>query len=429
MALTKVTNSMISGGAVNVLDFGAVGDGSDDTAAIQAALDTGLTVEFPGGVTYNANNLTMSTDYQTLLFSGRCVLQKNANGPLLTVSGNRCSMYRARFDGASASYTGHNIVKSGVHLLLVGCSSYDAAGRAVLDSDGNGLKIIGTNHIYQTTDTSATGYDIEIGGTGLYSMLTNIYSSQATGGVYIHGAGSVMIQGCQFGKLLWDGGFGGYISNCRLNGVINIETGSVALNNFSASADMTIGDSSGGFSNIVVGEGVALISGATFTVTSGVQNSAFHNLSVLRNNGVTVDISSAGVNNDFYDDRISYTPTWTGGGTPPAIGNGSLSAYYTRQGRRVIYSLSLQAGSTTTFGSGGAWTFTLPVAASAVLARQIGSCLSDDVGTGFDVGASQVSASGTTVAVIANSGGAVTNTVPHAWAATDRFSFEIEYEV
>jgi hypothetical protein len=53
MSLTKVTYSMIQGAPVNVLDYGAKGDGAtDDTAAIQAALNaitTGGEVVFPPG--------------------------------------------------------------------------------------------------------------------------------------------------------------------------------------------------------------------------------------------------------------------------------------------------------------------------------------------------------------------------------------------
>lgn len=48
MSLTKVTNRMIEGSKVNVLDYGAVGDGvTDDTAAFQAALNTGKVVYVP----------------------------------------------------------------------------------------------------------------------------------------------------------------------------------------------------------------------------------------------------------------------------------------------------------------------------------------------------------------------------------------------
>ncbi len=50
MALTKAHNRMIEDARVNVKDYGAVGDGTtNDTAAIQAALDTGFDVYFPAG--------------------------------------------------------------------------------------------------------------------------------------------------------------------------------------------------------------------------------------------------------------------------------------------------------------------------------------------------------------------------------------------
>ena len=61
MALTKVTYSMINGAMVNVLDYGAIGDNTTDcTAAIQAAVNTGLPVFFPSGV-YRINNPIVST--------------------------------------------------------------------------------------------------------------------------------------------------------------------------------------------------------------------------------------------------------------------------------------------------------------------------------------------------------------------------------
>lgn len=59
MSLTKTTYSMILGAPVNVLDYGAIGDGvTDDTAAIQAAIDSlgapssasSGTVYFPRGI-------------------------------------------------------------------------------------------------------------------------------------------------------------------------------------------------------------------------------------------------------------------------------------------------------------------------------------------------------------------------------------------
>lgn len=70
MSLTKVSYSMIAGAPANVLDFGAKGDGvTDDTAALQAAINSGRPIHIPAG-TYlysvltnlDVNNFTMSGD-------------------------------------------------------------------------------------------------------------------------------------------------------------------------------------------------------------------------------------------------------------------------------------------------------------------------------------------------------------------------------
>lgn len=52
MALTKVSYSMINGDSANILDFGAVGDGvTDDSAAIQAAINAADAIYFPSPAT------------------------------------------------------------------------------------------------------------------------------------------------------------------------------------------------------------------------------------------------------------------------------------------------------------------------------------------------------------------------------------------
>jgi len=63
MALTKATYSMIQGAPVNVLDYGAVGNGvADDTAAIQSAVTAGGAVYIPEGVYLISANITIPSN-------------------------------------------------------------------------------------------------------------------------------------------------------------------------------------------------------------------------------------------------------------------------------------------------------------------------------------------------------------------------------
>ena len=96
MALTKVSYSMIEGAQVNVLDYGAVGDGAtDDTAAIQAAVTA--TIAAGGGIvnlnvgTYKITSpINLSSNvvlkgvgkYQTILAEGALTFIVQAQGSL-----------------------------------------------------------------------------------------------------------------------------------------------------------------------------------------------------------------------------------------------------------------------------------------------------------------------------------------------------------
>jgi hypothetical protein len=110
MSLTKATYSMISGAVVNVLDYGAVGNGvADDTVAITAALATGSSVYFPEG-TYKTGQQTLSTSGQTLFGAGEksIILAKIAGINLFVVNADYVTIRDLRINGAEIDATNSN---------------------------------------------------------------------------------------------------------------------------------------------------------------------------------------------------------------------------------------------------------------------------------------------------------------------------------
>lgn len=218
---------------VSVLDFGADPTGaSDSSAAIQAAINSGLNLVIPAG-TYKANNLTGSTNFQRFYAYGQATIVKNANGPLFSHSGMYIELNGITFNGDATTpvYTGDNIVLTGNSPRLINCGSQWAYGRA-LYATGSQVQVLGTCAAYFTADTSPTAYDIEIGVSGtatLYHELIGIYTSQSTGGVKLIDTGSHTLIGGQIGKLWIASGTapagvnGGMTSNMRILGNVLVE--------------------------------------------------------------------------------------------------------------------------------------------------------------------------------------------------------------
>jgi hypothetical protein len=226
----------------------------DASAWIQSALDTGKNVDLQG-LTLYAHGLTWSTARRALFSStGIANIYKNASGVILTGSGDDQVVRSVVFRGQSASYTGDNLVFTGERPVFDFAGSRDAAGRA-LKATGNEVQIRGTCSLWHTADATATGYDIEIGQSGvatLYHQLVNIYSSQATGGILLIDTGSHAISGgSQFGKLYIKNSLspssavggcnGGMISAARILGAVTVEqSGATFVNNQFGAISVTL---------------------------------------------------------------------------------------------------------------------------------------------------------------------------------------------
>lgn len=396
----------------NVKRYGALGDGTtDDSSAINDALSVNHFVFFPDG-TYQCNNLSQTHDFQRIYAEGEVVLQKNANGAHFTSSGDNVELEGIGFrgDAASPTFTGDGIVMSGNNPRLINCGSRWCPGLPV-NITGSHAQILGTCDIYQTTDATSTGYDIQIGVSGtatLYHAIQNIYTSQATGGVRFIDTGSASIIGSQIGKLTVDAGTepsgvnGGNYAGNRILGDVSID---ISNSSFSSNT----------FSNVTV------------TFVSGTSGHSFGSSNVLSSSATITDNSN---DSDIVDSRDaisdSYTPTWTAATTNPSLGNGTISGLVFKRGNLVTVQITLTMGSTTTYGS-GAWSFSVPFAPSSSLAG-FGSAVALDSGTIFRVGTVIANTGASTLGVYFDSDTAQASaTRPFTWAQNDTLRLGITY--
>lgn len=416
---------------VYATDFGADPSGvADSTTAIANATATEKTVVFSSG-TYKANNLTISTVLQQWVGLGTVQIIKNANGPLLTISGAAVTLTDIQFRGDASTpvFTGDNVVITSNSVSLVNCGSRWAYGRAV-KCTGSQLNIDGSNDIYQTADATGTGYDIEVGdgtNTSYYAKIFGINSTQSTGGIWLRCPGVAAIVGCQFGKLNIDPGaspigmHGPLISSCRINGIVTIGVSSSMFSSTTCSANVTI---VGSVSSVMLSDSFVMSAGTTLTISGGCSRSTM-NLSSLEGLGTT--ISGEGGQNSISRFGAVYTPSWTATTTNPAIGNGTIHGHYTREGRTVTATVTITMGSSTTYGT-GTWKVSLPFTRAAVNPRATGALFMFDSGTIFRSGVALVDGGADFAQLVTDSAvNFLGPTEPFTWAVNDSFSFTISY--
>jgi hypothetical protein len=107
MSLTKVSYSMITGAPVNVMDYGAVGDGTtDDTSAIVAAFAASASVYFPAGTYLLKSKITTTNAYIRGDSKNTTTLLTEVDGDV-AISANLCKAENITFESnlglASAS--------------------------------------------------------------------------------------------------------------------------------------------------------------------------------------------------------------------------------------------------------------------------------------------------------------------------------------
>ena len=418
MALTKVTYSLIEGAPASVLDFGAVGDGvTNDTAAIQAAIGSNFRdVYFPAG-NYLCGNLSFNNENQRFFGQG-AILTRSGNGVTFTVSARGVYFYAVRFAGGG--FTGDNITVTGPEAMFIGCISNQTSGRAIkFSNDGGNALILGG--IWNTTDATASGFDIEFfdttPGTSLYSKVIGASTQQATGGVLINGQAAVRLTDCQIGKLTVSSGSGFFNGN-RIIGATSIQASINLFSSNSFAGNVTFGDGSApNISQITFNSTNVVQSGATLTINSDVLDSSFH-LGQLT--GVTLVIN--GNNNDIWFNERPFTPTLVGTGSP-TLGNGSLVGTVSREGRQWNAQIEFTIGSTTTLGS--AFDVTGPYKAKS---RTQGIAMLTDSGTGNYIGVANMASGSSTIKVYSGTqpiGGSLTPTAPFTWAAGDTLAITI----
>lgn len=137
--------------------YGCVGDGSDESAKIQAALDSNLNVYIPSG-TYIATGLVINNNNTKLFGPGTIKKKANVDGVLLTINASHVTVSGVTFDGSNPqpSLTAiNNIINiTGNENKIEHCVINTSAGGGITVVAGWSRNIIAYNIIRNTDDNN-----------------------------------------------------------------------------------------------------------------------------------------------------------------------------------------------------------------------------------------------------------------------------------
>jgi hypothetical protein len=128
----------------------------------------------------------------------------------------------------------------------------------------------------------------------------------------------------------------------------------------------------------------------------------------------------------------TYSVAWTASTTNPVIGNGTLVGRYKQIGKTTFVYIRMQAGSSTTFGTGH-WRFSLPVNAQASYSAILPTTFLENTTAWYQgLSYSEYDSDASYVVPVWNRGATASTpanaTTPYTWATTDSIAISGSYE-